>query len=401
MCAQTKETEFKPLSVGDSLPASLIDEISLISGLDVVSYNSNGLIILAFIDFRCRSSLSFLSTIDSVVKANSDSVRTIVFAVNREEDNMAIRQGTAWKSLQFPIFTSGRLMRQLFAFKYVPHLVWIRQQKVVATTSADYFGTENISVALKRDHLDWYHKRDILDYPYSLPILSVQDEIASRVNSPKNRYYSYFSSHLENVPRRIGLNVDSIRGESRMFFVNCSIMQLFATALQIPYSFPQNRIVVEIENRNSIFSEGLMELEWIRRYTYCYEATVPIYLTREQMYKKLYSDLKFYLGIDARLEKRKTKCLVLGRISNELGSKGAPSSNSKTFETLKYNISRINHLPPLIDLSGLDNSKGILFELETTSLSNLDDLNRQLEPQGLRLTEDIREVELLVLSRNE
>ncbi len=123
-------------------------------------------------------------------------------------------------------------------------------------------------------------------------------------------------------------------------------------------------------------------------------------------------DLHRYFGLDVKWEKRKKECFVFTMFDSTLATKrrslGAEAQLSRGKIILdSANVKDLitglemgnyyyrSHLYPIVDETGY---KGVITGLrEEGNASNLAEFNKALALVGLRLTREMREVDILVL----
>jgi uncharacterized protein (TIGR03435 family) len=206
---------------------------------------------------------------------------------------------------------------------------------------------------------------------------------------------------------------------NRITAINQSIKQLFSLAYGEfkPEYITDSKVVLEIKDTDAInkytfgwSNDNNKFNEWKWQNLYSYELIVPSG-TQKNKFKMMQQDLERNFDLRGRIEKRKAKCFVLTRTSNEDKLKSV--SETQIFERNKFYL-HITKQPikaflaalvldmqtslPLIDETGY--AGDIDIELNA-NLSDINDVNKALEKYDLKFTETERATDFIVLTPRE
>lgn len=150
--------------------------------------------------------------------------------------------------------------------------------------------------------------------------------------------------------------------------------------------------------------------QWKRSNEYCYELHCPEYISPDQKWEIMQRDLNNYFGalhgLQGAREKRKVKCLVLVRTSkmDKIGYAGpveeGKDAGDYTIPGILYNWMKFKGYtgrPPLVD--GTNYKGRAKIELNIASLKNLEAVNAELKKYEVKLIEDVREIDMMVIKK--
>jgi hypothetical protein len=175
----------------------------------------------------------------------------------------------------------------------------------------------------------------------------------------------------------------------------------------------KNKVILEVSEPDRFNSNAVGNgyLEWMQKgNVFCYELLLPANINDSQAFEMMREDLQNYFGnYDANLVKRKMTCLVLSKTGKSIpfATKGDKASIKMSLtETHLQNVN-LSQFTGRLDSYYLQNEKLPLFD-EVNYKGNIDlnfkaqmnspeSIDVALRPLGLKLTPELREVEVLVI----
>lgn len=431
----------KPLQIGDTIPETLWNlplkmvkagqEGSTIVTLD--DYKGK-LIILDFWATWCVSCIKYMPHMHSV----ADTVKADVVLLPSTSENIDVVQNfmrkTASPQMQalkshFSSLISSTTINHYFPRTTIPHVVIIGRDGVVeAITLPAYITADNLKLLSKKAEVNFVRKTEGVDEP--LLQLRLDNNM-----SKKAAFYSALIPYQEGLLFPTGFRRDSLNNCSHMYYVNASILKLYAFALQhkkmagtggIAY-MPSRRILAVRNPEKFEFKEDRNPNYDHQNMRFTYEAVMPIHRSKERAQKKMKAELDEYLDMEANYEWRSMPCLILRVINKndlpitkseeakivlngiwqkKVPEKVASSANGANSYLQHYQLSQLVYLlnnqnagaiPFVIDETGID--EALDLDLPET-LADVDQLNTTLRRQGLILSEENRNIPMFILKEN-
>lgn len=396
------------LSIGDTVPDITIGKIINYSKKGVNLYDFKGkLVIFDFFDTWCTNCIAALPKMDSLQKRFGNKIQ--IFVVDDEPARKVrafLDHNAIGKRIALPFVTSDSVLSKLFPHSLVPHEVWITPDgRLKATTSTDQVKANNISNLLAGKRVYLRIKKDVNDFSMQ-PLFFFNKNVP--INENNLKYYSILSGNIEGIPGGSFIKRDTYNLIRRICFTNTSLKQLYRFAFNI--SWYNNRYIIDVRNPSIIeFSMG-DAVAWAVQHAYCYELLIPP-VTLENAQKKMQDDLENYFHYDAKVVKRKTKCLVINLIPNiekPISRGGTPEHN---FGNLGYTVSQkyisnqpiselisyLNSALPLPVINETNFTRDVDMKLPN-DLLNIDSLKSVLHQYGFEMKEADRDIEVFVIS---
>jgi thiol-disulfide isomerase/thioredoxin len=304
------------LRIGQYVPNVIIGNVlnHESSQINLADYKGK-FIILDFWSFHCVSCLESFSELDSIQHAFGNRLQIILVNMEGPEKTKEFFRKRSKLRIpsSVPLITSDSFLKKLFPHSGVPHSIWIdssgkicyKNDHIIAADVAGFLRGDKLNLSdagLRRDVSSFFNKDFENRITYARYI--------SRGNDTTNEYINVSN---DNIPYRCR----SIE-ELYQFAYNESDIEAF-------YRFrePGRTILQVADVSNYRLEHGINNDEWRKKYGYYYHAILPDALNKYR-YKFMREDLHNYFGLDARIEKRKVKCLVLIRTSrkDKLKTKG-------------------------------------------------------------------------------
>lgn len=396
------------LTVGDSCPDLPINNIlNHTSTSAKVSDYGDKLLILDFMNTSCSSCIKVLPRFDSLQQQYCDQIQILLVTTDKPERVKSfLQKNKIGNKLNLPFVLEDSLLKKHFPHEYISHEVWILKGVVKAITSTEYVKAENIQTLLRGNAINWPIKRDVKDYDYNQPLFTLDQTVIPEFSIPASKYYSSFTSYMDNVPRKSRTVVDSISKTVRVYMINASILEMYLKAFDLQVTFPKSKMIIDVRDPNLLsYKPGaLPKQEWKQENTYCYEGIFPQAISSALRKEKIRNDLNFYFNLNGRKEIRQVECLILVKegegtkpYKTFINSKAASNENFTSAWSIVHKLNFSFYNKPVFDESGLPDSKYLFIHKE--SYSDLDKLKKELQQYGLNLIAEKREVEMFVLTQ--
>lgn len=401
------------LQVGDKIPDILIkDIINYPGGTARVSDFKDQLLIIEFGNTRCSPCIASQEKLASLEREFDGAFKLLAVSYEPTETVQKLVNKREWS---FAFATQDTMLKKLFPYLAVPHLVWIKNNRLLAITDAYEATKENILQITKGENVEFTLKQD-------------------RKYNPGERFTdmdpegetTLFYSHLSGYQRGIGTSYAHRKldnGNVKFSWVNHDAIMLLLEAFKgkMPYYLKyHNRLRTAVSDslmrKLSMMyklpaTDGSAQQKWITTHGISYEIEVP-HASEGNVDRLMQQELKVffraYYGIEVTVEKRKVPCLALLKTSKEdlLRSDGG-----KPRRTVKEDCYEINNMPldwffdsllrihrynplPIVNKT---NYQGHVDLSLPGGLSDIPLLNRRLKKYGLVLREKTLEIDMIII----
>jgi thiol-disulfide isomerase/thioredoxin len=406
--AQERNTNYNiALAVGNRVPEIAVSPVINYPSKELRIADFKGkLVILDFWASYCTPCLHLLPGFVALQTALPEKVQFIL--VTAQNSNTA---ATSLERLHInlPCVTSDEFLYKIFPHTSIPHEVWIWDGKVIATTYGEAVTKEAILKAAGGETPGMEQKQDDLSFDAMKPLLVNGNGGGGRVF-----YQSLITPYIAGLNTATGYQrTDS---GTIAFALNSTAISLYQQAYshKDPLLLMNNRMVIEVPDslkQKLALPSGTPFHSWVKKYGFCYDLTLPPNFAGD-LSRLMVSDLnRFFAGyykLSATLEKRKTTCLVLSRISNAKSVEstgGTPIfiTDSQHFVLHNLPIGNFTWLlanqhrklsTPIIDETGYTQPVDITIDADTGDLGTL---KKALTKSGLRLEQTKRSIEMVVL----
>lgn len=394
------------LKVGDHVPDLVISKIIRNNKSSAkLSDFKNQLIILDFWDTFCVNCIEALPKLDSLQKQFGNNVKILPVTYQSEAVMTTFfKNNKSVKNIKLPCVVEDKILGSYFHYKFISHEVWIYKGIVRAITFPDYVTAKNIKAILDGKVVDWPVKNDSDDFnPKKL--IFVQSE-ADQYNTKSNFLkYSGITGQRAGIDYNKGIVYDTLANGYRASFFNYRIPMAFSmiTNRIKPRNFipHPDRLILEVKDRSKYIydpKEGSLT-DWEREHQFCYELVSAKSMTEKERLEYVYSDLNHLLGVNARWEKKRVKCLVLIRTKEITNLDSLNRTRKGTKITMDfipvYFLDQTEKYPPAIDETGFKGNV-IIQPIET-----VEDLKKQLQIYGCDIIEAEREIDVMVITEND
>ncbi|HEY0897451.1 MAG TPA: hypothetical protein VGE15_12915 [Sphingobacteriaceae bacterium] len=394
------------LKVGDTIPdLEIRNIINYKTGSANISDFKTRLIILDFWSTYCSSCIPSLKKIDSLSKVFKGEVTFL--PVTRQSSAIA---RAAWKKhgYSLPSATEDRVLQTLFPHKFLPHLVWILDGRVKATTSSGEVSADNIRAVLRSGNVALRSKADVMDYDPGKPLF-----IGNNGSSGKElRYYSMISASTPGIPAGGGKR--TLPGNIlRISYTNYEVAKLYQAAFKEAdplLEYPNRVLFLVSDSIRHMLVRQKNDPYWSEKSTFSYQLQFPGN-RNANAFRVMQDDLNRFFatayGFRGGIEKVEVNVLALVRQKHDgrlKASSGAPfrrvtktsySSANLPLSDLVTQLATVHSKLeiPIVDLTNF--SAPVSLELDA-GLEDLHALNLELDKYGLQLKEGKRVVDMLV-----
>lgn len=421
------QTNFAQLNIGDKLPDISVKNVQNYKSKELRLSDLKGkLIILDFWNRYCIPCINAFPKMEELQNKFGDKIQIVLVTSNSMNELKSLYDvSTIMKKVTLPTITSDTLLRTLFPHVGLPYHAWIDKNGVVVHTSAGYNTTaENIQDVLDNKKTNILTRTDVIDK--SMLRLNYFDQLKRYDTENKTQIESYSiitkrSLFTGQSSRRYAIRDDNMKADfnagSAIF--NNKIVGMFTFAYVGNKGLLHIKTIVEPKNQSNLIKYFPLSRDpeivgkWGEENTYCYEVKIKDNSgSPEKKFKKMQMDLEFHFNVDSRIEKRNTKCYVLEKITdfniplpNDTISIYEKTSNN-TFALKNQSIAVIVQIieDNFADFSGPNeipviNETEFLgkIDAEITIQNDLKSWNKELAKYGLKIREEIREVECLIL----
>lgn len=405
----------KGLQPGQKVPeVSITNIINYKSSTAKLSDFKGKLLILDFWATWCSPCIAMIPKMDSLQKVFEGKIQFLPVTYQSEKEVlpfMAKLQKYGKKKSAMPEVLADKVLHQLFPHTTLPHYVWIDANGIVkAITGFEEISGENIREALENE-FSASVKKDV-SVPYK-PDKSLAENQPLGLSGIIGQ--SLLIPYLEGAVPGYTISKEEASGK-KILARNLSILNLYGLAYgEGKRLYGSNRLDMQVKDPGKLTSSatGPDYLNWQQGgNAFCYEHIAPRGM-ESRAFKMMQEDLgRYFPQYSASLQKQLRPCLVLKRTGTEdklKSSGGSPEVNMNRFGAALRNAylnqltSRLEfqwlsrHPLPLINGTGYTGKVDLSIEAD---LSNVASLNTALERYGLRLEEEKREIEVLVIKES-
>jgi thiol-disulfide isomerase/thioredoxin len=406
--------EITAVNIGQKCPDTMLKSIINYSGRDIKLSDFRGkLIILDFFGTFCVPCVKGLSHMNSLQSKYIDKIKILIVCQEQKEEIEHFYERYKKKqNLQLPFVTSDTTFCQYFRHSIVPFFIVIDENGFVkGFPSPEEMNEQHIDDLLSHREVKFTGDNGIKMNQVNTngPILI--DTVAN--NEGALLYHSIVTSYLGN---RQGSSYQREYQDSsisaRITVSNNTIAFLYQMAFGHfhkngrPSFVSWNRVIIEARDSFRIRRPvGLDESNWVIKNNYCYDLILPGGF-KGDAHEVMIADLNRTFGYDVRMEKRKTKCLVLKRGQNadrlltkggvkieEINTEYIKMQNASWKEMLYWLENKYLYKLPIIDETGFD-----LVDLDLNAdLTDFSSLSKALKLMGINFVEEEKEIDMLVI----
>lgn len=406
------------VDVGDAIPPTVLTGIQNhpTGTLDLVKASQEKLIILDFWATWCGACLAGMPKLDTLMREFNKELEVIL--VTKEVQGYVGQVFRKRRELeayipQLPIYYGDTVLNRLFLHNTIPTYVWLKNGKVIGITEevtkkAVELAIEGREIGLRMKVEKSYEKLDktketLLQFLYK----------HSAPSSEVFRTYSFWTGYIDRLGPTGGFwHQLSMEGEVVRFTgTNFAIENLYRTAFGRASTYI-NDAAVEITSKSPYFVSrdlsGMEYEDWLVKYGLNYEVVVE---PGRDIFEKMQSDvIQAFPEIHARIVPTLDTCLVLEIFNNnpdknwrveDGGFAQVDVNGSQTLEAEMISLMiKFEHMIfyrskyPIVDSTGYLGKVNLVLNGRLQSVS---DVNRELEPYGLRVTKKTATYQKLLL----
>lgn len=407
------------LIVGKKIPEFTLDHIINFSQKSASQKNFEGKwLIIEFWATYCQPCVAHMMDIQKVQDSLKDKIQIMLIS---EEDEKTVKSflrnmEQRKRKITLPTAINSPLVRTL----NVPSLgycVIVNDKGVISEiSSSEKITVANIEAVMANKKTNISVKLDDKrPFNYAKPLLIN----GNGGNEDRLLYHSTISRYLPGIGSVVSTRrVDSINHTIGLICTNFSIWDLYKTAYSDRFNLnslevPANRTILDVQDTTKyrFTGKGVDAWNaWKEDNLYGYNVVLP--LSRMNELKDIMKrDLNSFFDIAPSIEKRKIKCLVLTKITNEdkIHSIGLTPQYEENFYWIKMKnmplSTLIFHLTfkwfqllPMPVLDETNYSGNVDIEINA-KMSNVEEVRKELNKYGLDLEEQERTVDMLVLRK--
>ena len=416
--AQTVNTlkdSIKSLKTGDQIPEALwnmpLKMVNHPEGKETVTLNDyrGKLIILDFWATWCSSCIVAMPKMHLIKQQFKGEL--IILPVTFEKKNKVepfIKTNQTLSPLNLSTVYSDSLLRKTFPHRMLPHCIWISADgRVITESSSREVTAKNVQLALDNNPSSIRKK---IDLDPKIPVF-LRNDLLSNLDLKSygilfKGYYDGLGSGYDDLLTKNGV----LTGKT---IQNFPLIEIYTHVIShlMPSSedaCDPKRLVIKVKDKSQLVRDYTKsDSLFPKSNSYTYSIVIPPHKI-DKLYSYMLEDLNRYSGYYGKIEKRKTKCLILKRTSrkDKISTKGG-----EPFSTLFSNTkSRLQNLPPsslAAQINALDiikipvlNETGYTTNIDIDLSGNPDfqTLKRELKTYDLELIEAVREIDFFVIT---
>lgn len=406
------------LKIGDQLPTTVFKEVWNHSSdqVDLKDYRGK-YVILDFWGTRCAPCLEGFVFVQEIQDAFQDDIQFLAVnkGLNVDSVDLFFKQRKHITTAKIPYITNDTLLNSYFPHQGMPFYVILdREGKLVKTVDRLNKDKGTFDKLLRND-LSGFEREVKKNYIPSL--------FESKCDS-----LPIFASYIFNNTISSGARIVIKNIHGKEFSDMGTIALLYQRAYENYFPtvdvFRPGRLILEVRDQSKyIKPENLSNMDaakWVDKNLYTYVSRMP-HSDKRDPKQLMREDLERYFGLKVCVEKRSVPHLVLRRNERQfqLKTKGGKTENSfmmtetrsatlpewrklvnQPFASLSDYFKAISEYKfkiPFLDLTGFKDY--IDFKIKGKVLDNISiaDMQSVLEPSGLALTEEMVEIDVLIL----
>lgn len=374
----------KPLQIGDSIPDALwnlpLNTVKPTNGKQNITlddFRDKKLIVLDFWNTWCGSCITGIKRGEQLQGGTNADIEIIPVTEQKSaEIKNFMGRNEILKNSKLNIVTDASTITQYFPHTLVPHIVFIKNNKVVHIGGFESMTADNLKTILNDQVGELLYVKN--DLAVRKPLLASMDILPRAM-------YNILSGYRKDVPPSTYNEIDTLNGTQRMAFFNYSVKELLEYALSIEpltlntIDLTGSRLLLkDIAYHNSMGDK----IWWLSKNAVCYEQKISIGAPDKEMKDNVLHDVSKYLRIEVSFAPVKVKIY-------ELIMKKKPHSSSgknSQYTRLNYLIDAYNRLPnsiPIVDKNGI--SREVYVPKQNLSKLNSEQLITLINEAGCQL----------------
>lgn len=399
----------KALKIGDKIPEEIwTTPLNIVNNPQKtlqLSEDQDKLILIDFWATWCSACLKNFPKMEALEKQFGNQLKIV--PVTKESHTTLDKFFNSKNGQRYKHITSvveDKMLSTAFPYHAIPFIAWIKNGNLVNLTDAEQVTAETIGEILQNKKSSL---QSVIQINRKRPLMLAQQFDAEKQTSLIN-YTLLSKGRIRAIQPGSGFHRTNGIVHGRQF-TNTSLMNIYQGIVYEIFAdkgdrFSQKRISNLVKNTDQIeFTTTNQETEAL---LYNFEFIVPLQ-NAAQLYPNMLTTLSEYSGYPATIESQRKRCLVLKKTStaDNLATKGGPPTDdffkkpalirNKTLETLIVALNVNDQLTPLPVIDETAYSGKV--DLNLGNISDLQTLKKALKRYNLELTEEERDLQMLVI----
>lgn len=353
---------------------------------------ANGLLIIDFFATTCSNCVAAIPKLNKLQQQYGDRLKIVLVSEeSKERVSTFFARNEFAKDNRLPLITDDTTLSGYFKHQTLPHVVWVKENQVVAITDGEFVQQSYIQDVLEGNIPAMPVKNDYPAFDYSKPLNSNLEQQAN---------YSVLQGYREGASLKYGRDSMTAQRSIREYMINVPVTAAFLYAQMATRKLPymkQTRMVFENVPKERFIRQqkDLPMALWERKYAISYESVLPDSLSEQARMKVIMADLNLKLGLHMRIENRSIPCWVVDSAVTPVIAFSPDSTWSKTrLSDFLFQLDiRSPDSPPVINRA--DGNKQVWVR----KWKDLESLKEIMRLNGLRLTETDEVTEVLVIGK--
>jgi thiol-disulfide isomerase/thioredoxin len=371
------------LGIGDTIPnllwnmpLQIIDHQHENEAITLNDYRDKKVIVLDFWNTWCGSCITGIKHSGELSSELKSHIAIIPITEQRRDEIEKFKsQNSTIKNTTLNLVTDGKNIARYFPHELVPHVVFIKNSKVVHIGGYESLSEQNIQMILanEEDKL-LYVKND----------KAIQKSLLESIDTNSRLMYTIVGSYRKDIlPSEIKM-IDTLKSYSQLSLFNFSIKELLEYAFKLPsistnrFNLMKTRLTIGDISYHKSMGDKIV---WLSKNALCFEERVPSKISDLEFRSTVLTELSRYLNVDISFGPSKVKVYEIIRNSKS----NNPPKEGKYIQ-LYYLIDAYNRLPNHIPI--LDNeqiSKKVYVPKRTLSDLNSEELIGLIKESGCQL----------------
>lgn len=399
----------KALKIGDKIPEEIwTTPLNIVNNPQKtlqLSEDQDKLILIDFWATWCSACLKNFPKMEALEKQFGNQLKIV--PVTKESHTTLDKFFNSKNGQRYKHITSvveDKMLSTAFPYHAIPFIAWIKNGNLVNLTDAEQVTAETIGEILQNKKSSL---QSVIQINRKRPLMLAEQFDAEKQTSLLN-YTLLSKGRIRAIQPGSGFHRTNGIVHGRQF-TNTSLMNIYQGIAYEIFAdkgdrFSQKRISNLVKNTDQIdFTTTNQETEAL---LYNFEFIVPLQ-NAAQLYPNMLTTLSEYSSYPATIESQRKRCLVLKKTSaaDNLATKGGPPTDdffkkpalirNKTLETLIVALNVNDQLTPLPVIDETAYSGKV--DLNLGNISDLQTLKKALKRYNLELTEEERNLHMLVI----
>lgn len=409
--AAERQTEIKPLEIGDTIPEYIwqlpLQVVNHPAGKDTITlkdYRDKKLIILDFWATWCTSCIKAFPKLDTLQKDIGQKEMQIVLVNSKSTRDNSISTKQLFRNKPYLpdllSVTEDTVFKELFPHRSIPHYVWLRDGRLLATTKAEDLTCENIQKAMAGGAINSSRVPRI-----SFDIRQPLFDNGNGGQAPVPIYKSTLSPFMNGLKSAFAIDVNDFGQYTRLVFTNSPLINLLTYAYPALQALSPSRLILDVEDKSPFRQEPFTK--WKSRHLYTYEARFPA-TTEEKAKELMQSDLRTYFKYDITDTIMEMDCLVARPVDPNVGkvrdiAKSTNQNEGESTDTyfqdyaLDAFFEQIEALQrmPVVNETGMEDRSILRLPIDLSDMARVKDA---LLLCGIEFSVEKRQVPVVILS---